>query len=981
MFEKLAIIYNGSSTSVKRPIAREVSLRLTVLTSIIIILLSIASYFYSVATIEELVREQIIVYSHGREHSESALFLESNAYQLRFQKEYVERYKRMGDNDPIEWFNKHMEKNEKDGTYRSKPELYYGIDRELGRRDHSASMMVGAKTKITPEVRRALAVGYDMINQYGPAWREPFVDLYFSSPEKTSVSRWPGTPWGLMMDDEVEWRDEEWMAITMKENNPGREQKWSGVLYDERNGNWMVSGVTPLDIDGKQVGMVGTDLLLNDLIERTNSNVLFGTYNILIQKEGRIIAHPHMVKEIIASKGLLTAQKVVSKNIQRIYKLAKAENTFPAIIDNDKDNEFLSIARIEGPGWYLITVYPKSLIHEKALRNVWFTLLSGLGTLVVIIIVILIVLKHNLVLPLTQLTQNVNDFKFDRTELFDRVDTISKRVGELDTRSDEIGLLSHSFANMRDNLRNTYFELQESEFLFSQMFEQTTTSMCLYNPDGTIYKVNNAFCKLFGVEKQVIIDAGYNVFEDQAVIDTKIVPLLREIFDEKKTQTWKINFDIDVASESTRTPTYRKGKIFLEVFGYPILNSKGGLEYVVLQHFDITKRKQMEKEKIQLEEQYRQTQKMESVGRLAGGVAHDYNNVLSVIMGYTELAITDVDPTGPLYSNLNEVLNAAKRARDITRQLLAFARKETIAPKVLDLNKNIGNMLKMLRHLIGEDIDLTWLPGDGLWRVKMDPSQVDQIMANLCVNARDAIAGVGKITLETNTAVLDETYCANHTGFIPGDFVLLVLSDTGCGMEKEILKDIFEPFFTTKDVDKGTGLGLATVYGIVKQNNGFINVYSEPGEGTTIKIYLPRHEGKAAEVEEKKTAEIPQGRGETILLVEDDRPILKLTQKLLNNLGYNVLTADTPKRAIKLAKEYKNKIHLLVTDVIMPEMNGLELANSIESLYPDLRRIFMSGYTANAIAHHGVLDEGVQFVQKPFSKKDLATIVRKVLDE
>jgi len=392
-------------------------------------------------------------------------------------------------------------------------------------------------------------------------------------------------------------------------------------------------------------------------------------------------------------------------------------------------------------------------------------------------------------------------------------------------------------------------------------------------------------------------------------------------------------------------------------------------------------RNQTEKQKQELESQLQQAQKMESVGRLAGGVAHDYNNALSVIMGYAELAMADIDPTGSLHDDLNQILMASKRATNITKQLLAFARKQTIAPMVLDLNKNMENMLKMLKRLIGEDIDLAWLPAKDLWSVKIDPTQIDQILANLCVNARDAIKGVGKITIETEKKVLDKSYCQDHAEFVPGKFVLLIISDNGCGMDKKIQANIFEPFFTTKDVDKGTGLGLSTVYGIVKQNKGFINVYSEPGKGTAVKIYLPMHEGKAVDLQKKSMPRIPQGGGETILLVEDSLPILKLAKKILENLGYKVLDADTPKKAIELAKEHIGGIQLLVSDVIMPEMNGLELANNLQTLYPDSKRLFMSGYTANVIARHGVLDQGVHFIQKPFSKNDLAQIIRKILDE
>ncbi|MBW2654456.1 MAG: response regulator [Deltaproteobacteria bacterium] len=372
---------------------------------------------------------------------------------------------------------------------------------------------------------------------------------------------------------------------------------------------------------------------------------------------------------------------------------------------------------------------------------------------------------------------------------------------------------------------------------------------------------------------------------------------------------------------------------------------------------------------------------MESVGRLAGGVAHDYNNMLSVILGFTDMAMEELDPTGKVYAKLKEVLTAARRATDITRQLLTFARKQTISPIMLDLNKNVETTLKMLRRLIGEDIDLAWVPGDSLWHVKMDPSQVDQALANLCINARDAIEGVGKVILETGNRTFDTAYCADHVGFIPGEFVLLSISDTGCGMSKDIQDKIFEPFFTTKEVDKGTGLGLATVYGIVRQNNGFINVYSEPGNGTIFKIYLPRYEGKAAKIQKESTKEIPPGRGETILVVEDDSLILELVRNILEKAGYTVLIAGTPKEAISMIDNYTGKIHLLLTDVIMPEMNGGELARQLQSLYPDLNCVFMSGHTADVIAHRGVLDEGVHFVQKPFSRIELEKTIRKALDD
>ncbi len=386
-------------------------------------------------------------------------------------------------------------------------------------------------------------------------------------------------------------------------------------------------------------------------------------------------------------------------------------------------------------------------------------------------------------------------------------------------------------------------------------------------------------------------------------------------------------------------------------------------------------------EQKKVEMQLQQAQKMESIGRLAGGVAHDYNNISSIIIGYSELALEQVKQEDPLHEDLVEILTAAKRSTDITRQLLAFARKQTIDPKVLDLNDTIGSMLKMLRRLIGENIDLLWLPGAQVWPVKIDPSQVDQIIANIGVNARDAIADVGKITIETKNMSFDEDYCTDHAGFVPGDYLLLAMSDDGSGIEPDIMDKIFEPFFTTKRLGKGTGLGLSTVYGIVKQNNGFINVYSEPKKGTTIKIYLPRHEGQTVETHGDNNMEIPLSRGETVLLVEDDGSILKLGKRILEELGYSVLSFSSPLEAAGLTKEKAGELNLLITDVIMPEMNGQELSEHLKSLWPNLKILFMSGYTANVIAHRGVLDEGVNFISKPFSKKDMAVKVREVLDE
>jgi PAS domain S-box-containing protein len=406
----------------------------------------------------------------------------------------------------------------------------------------------------------------------------------------------------------------------------------------------------------------------------------------------------------------------------------------------------------------------------------------------------------------------------------------------------------------------------------------------------------------------------------------------------------------------------------------PIFNASGEITAAIEMVEDIT-------ERLSLELQFRQAQKMEAIGRLAGGVAHDFNNMLAVILGCSELALSKLGTQESPHGELDDILNAAQRSTEIVRQLLAFARKQTIDPKVLDLNDALEKMLKMLRRLIGEDIDLIWAPASGLWRVKMDLSQIEQILANLCVNARDAITGVGKVTIETGNCTFDEAYCADHAGFAPGEYVRLAVSDDGRGMEKETLDKAFEPFFTTKGEGQGTGLGLATVYGIVKQNNGFINVYSEKGKGTTFRIYLPRQEGQPVKIKKDNGRAFLESRGETVLVVEDEPAVLKLACRILRQLGYQVLAAESPGAALRLAEDFSGEIDLLITDVILPEMNGKELEVRIRKTRPAIRCLFMSGYTANVIAHRGLLDEGVQFIPKPFSVGDLAAKVRTVLGD
>ena len=375
-----------------------------------------------------------------------------------------------------------------------------------------------------------------------------------------------------------------------------------------------------------------------------------------------------------------------------------------------------------------------------------------------------------------------------------------------------------------------------------------------------------------------------------------------------------------------------------------------------------------------------QAQKMESVGRLAGGVAHDFNNMLSVILGHTELALAELPADSRVRSRLLDVHKAARRSADLTRQLLAFARREPASPRVVDLNVRIPKMLGMLGRLIGEDVIVGWRPGVALWPVRIDPSQLDQILTNLVVNARDAMAGPGTLTIATENLAVDQARASNFEGGVAGDFVAMTVADTGCGMDADTLMQVFEPFFTTKPPGEGTGLGLSTVYGTVKQNGGAVEVESEPGRGTTFRIFLPRSPDVAADVPSPQLRRASGGKGETILVVEDEPAVLDLARLALEGAGYRVLSANSPQAALAQAAAHAGPLDLVVTDVVMPNLNGRELLESLRAIRPDVRCLYMSGYTAEIIARRGILEPGLAFLQKPFVLDQLLTKVREVLD-
>lgn len=513
-----------------------------------------------------------------------------------------------------------------------------------------------------------------------------------------------------------------------------------------------------------------------------------------------------------------------------------------------------------------------------------------------------------------------------------------------------------------------------SEARFRELFKLTPMSLAEVTRHGRIIEVNENFAKELKEFHGITIDdmPTINKWWEHAYPDPENRDRIMSAWQKAVDRTYKTGAPID---PEEREMTCRDGKIRTAIVSANIIGKN-----LLFSMVDISDRKQAEAEREKLQKQLLQAQKLEAIGILAGGVAHDFNNILGAIMGYAELTLDQMNPGNPFYGNVVKILDAARRSARLTRQLLIFARKQATTPMVIDVNASVATMLKILRRLIGENIELVWLPAGNHCTIKMDPSQLDQILTNLCVNAKEAIADIGQVTIKTATVFLDDKACKHYIDSIPGNYVRLSVIDNGSGMDKETIQHVFEPFFTTKGVGHGTGLGLATIYGIVKQNYGFINLQSELGTGTTFDIYIPLHADESVSEQVQASDAIPRGQGETILLVEDDPMLIEMSRIMLDRLGYKVLTATTPGEAIQLARKISNEIDLFITDVVMPEMNGRELIDRLLLIHPGVKYLFMSGYTSDVIIHRGVSEEEGYFIQKPFSQKDIAVKVREILD-
>lgn len=714
--------------------------------------------------------------------------------------------------------------------------------------------------------------------------------------------------------------------------------------------------VAPIkDEQNKPAGLVGTGVALTyiqNLVRGMKTGV--SDYAFIVSSDGTIVAHSNLESVIEKQVSILD----LFPDPQLINRLQSEEDGVFDYQDRGGDIIFYH-NKIPVAGWKMVSAISASELYSPAHRMIRLLILITVITSLITGFSVYYIMGR-LIGPLQVFVRKTEDIAAGNYD-----------AGDFPTvTNDEIGVLARSFNTMQKNLQNSVTRLKESEKNYRSIFENSVEGILQTTMDGEILIVNPSLVRMLhcgSIEEMMrsypnILQMYYNPQDQTGVIEALL---------EKGS----------ITHHELRARGCDGSEIWVSLSAHLVRDESGEPLRIESLFSDISEQKKIEQEKEKLFQELIQSQKLEAVGQLAGGVAHDFNNMLAVILGRSELSLLKMDKNDPHYESFVDIYNAAEHSVNLTRQLLTFARKQSVKPEKLIINDVINNMLKLLRRLINEDIDLRFIPGNGIWDIYMDPDQLGQILTNLCVNARDSIKGNGQITIITKNLDKNNELTELAEGTAPGRYICLSIADSGSGMDKETQRHIFEPFFTTKEHGKGTGLGLSTIYGIVKQNKGLINVDSQLNKGTTVSIYLPKHSDSSVR-EKAAPAAVPlRSSATSVLLVDDDRYLLDITKVILESLGCIVFPANSPSEALQIADDGDNAIDLLMTDVIMPEMNGLELSKKIDLIRPGLKCLFMSGYSSDILAPKGVLDEGVNLIQKPFSLKSISDKINEIILE
>ncbi|MBD3267182.1 PAS domain-containing protein, partial [bacterium] len=763
----------------------------------------------------------------------------------------------------------------------------------------------------------------------------PFFDYYFVlDPQGTWVS-YPSRP--SMVGQRIPKANMGWVEDVLERG----ETTGLDVIYTKIG--TLVSGfATPIrDEKGAIAGILRGVMVLSEegTAQKVVKQIHCGErgYAFVVSAGGRLLAHPTLP---------LVPERFEEYDYTHFPPVREVVKGKSGVVEySDGGETWIAVHQpVKLAGWGVVVQQPKRDLYREPQQQA--LLISGIFAAGMLLAVLLFLfVMHYTVTPLHRLITNIKAGTVPPIETFPR---------------DEIGELAGEFKQLYGRLVESNDALKESESQYRTLIQNLQQSIFLKDTNYTYISVNQSFCALVGMDADAILgktDA--------------------DIFSPEQAEKYQVE-DKDVLEngngiEYVEESTLNKNKRWVQVIKTPVKDDDGNITELLGIFWDITDHKK-------LEEQYRQSQKMEAIGQLAGGIAHDFNNLLQGINGYAYMVKQEIHPDTPVYEMIAQIGKAGDRAAKLVAQLLAFSRRQVLKLEYLDLNDVMSGLINMVERVIGEHIRVIFLPGRQLGVVHADRTQMEQVIINLCINARDAMPEGGTLTIETENVRIDEDYCKTHSWAEPGRFILLSITDTGVGMDSQTLEKIFDPFFTTKDIGKGTGLGLATVYGIVCQHEGMIQAYSEQGKGSTFKIYLPIVERLATSINSKVEGPIPNGK-ETILLAEDEELVRNLAMKILKRAGYKVMIAADGDEALRLCEVHGDSIDLAILDVVMPKLGGKGVYEKVKDRFPKIKFLFSSGYSQNAIHTNFVLHEGFQLIQKPFSPNDLLRRVRKVLDD
>ncbi len=838
-------------------------------------------------------------------------------------------------------------------------------------------MFASSRATITPELKREITLSGLEFSGYAKGVSTTVFNTYYIS--KNQFLRIYPKDWALEIEPDHDFTQDLFYYVADPEHNPDRTPQWTPAYYDAIWKHWMTSLITPVYVNDEFRGVVGHDVILDQIYDDILAKVYFTRgYGFLFDDNGRVVLHPeHLdrLREVALMGEELSFAEVGSPGLQAVigkFIANKPSDQLHRITFQDGDDLFHAyIYPMRFLGWNYGIVIPESeLMSVLPAFRFWFAI-SALSIWLLLFTATLIVVWYAVVRPvrrIAEVTRTIGEGQFDvkvqhrsSDEIGDLAQAVNGMATNLKSKTSE---LTRTNENLRREVKQRIQALNAlklSEQRFRQLFEQS--------PDGVYVRVGNRFVVVNPGMEQIF---GYSMNE-LASEDFDIPALVPEEHQEAMRNQMKTieegRFPSSAEAFSIRRKDGETREVEIKLTRIEWEGDTAVLGFVR----DMTEQKN-------LEAQLQHSQRMEAIGKLAGGVAHDFNNLLTAITGNAEIALMKLEQEHVARAYVKEIDITSERAAALTRQLLAFSRKQVIRPRSVNLNDALANMREMLHRVIGEDIGLQFIHAQDLWQVEADPSQLEQVVMNLAVNSRDAMPRGGKLTIETANVDLDMEYSREHLGATPGKYVQLSVSDTGCGMSKEVRDHIFEPFYTTKEESKGTGLGLATVYGIIKQNHGFINVYSEVNVGSTFRIYLPQFTGEEIEFAEEELLDIdPRGK-ETVFVVEDETAVREMARRILEQYDYKVLVASHPEEAVALYKKKHTEIDVILSDVIMPKMTGPMMIDEMLKINPNLKVVYMSGHTENAIVEHGVLRAGIQFIAKPFRPIDLAIKIRMELD-